>query len=357
MIKFKENSRTVVLTGGGTAGHVMPHIALLPHLRNDFDRICYIGSFEGIEKSLMAEFSFVEYYAVTTVKLRRSLDLRNLTIPFKLVKGVCDAKRLLKQLRPSVVFSKGGFVAYPVVRAAAGLKIPIVAHESDMSMGLANRLSAKYCKIICTTFAQTAAENLKCIHTGAPIREEVYRGVGAMIEKRHFHGASAGRKNLLVVGGSLGAVRVNNAVRGALTELLKDFNIVHIAGKGKVDNGILVQGYVQLEFVKDIKNYYAWADVVVSRAGSNAMCELLALGKRVLFIPLSKAQSRGDQIENAKWVLQQKLGEVLFEEDVTQTTLIEKTKDASNAIFTVLNSFEIDGTEKVASIIRETSQK
>jgi len=341
--------KRLVLTGGGTAGHVVPHLALLPHLRKHFDKIYYIGSHEGIEKKIIAEQARgVEYFSVATAKLRRSFDLRNLGIPFKLLKGIADAKRILKKLKPDIVFSKGGFVAYPVVRAAAKLGIPVVAHESDITMGLANRMSAKYCKVICTTFEKTACQS-KMVYTGSPIREEIYDGIPIKIERRH--GLKSDKGNLLVFGGSLGAQKINEVVRSALPEI--NFNVIHIAGKGKVAE-VKREGYVQLEYVNDIQNYFALADVVVSRAGSNAMCELLVLGKPTLFIPL--ATGRGDQIENAKEVLKHKAAAVMWEEDLTAQTLVKRVnevyKNREQYKKNTANMGELDGTKKIAEIIK-----
>jgi len=348
--------RCIVLTGGGTAGHVVPHLALLPHLKKHFDKISYIGSHDGIEKRIVAEQAVgVEYYSVATAKLRRSLDVRNLAIPFKLIKGIAEAKKILKKLKPSIVFSKGGFVAYPVVRAAASLGIPVVAHESDITMGLANRMSAKFCRVICTTFAKTVCQPKKIdttrptmVHTGSPIREEIYNGIPIKIERRH--GLEAGRGNLLVFGGSLGATKINEVVRSALPEL--DFNIIHITGKGKVAD-IVRKWYVQLEFVGDIQNYFAWADVVVSRAGSNALCELMVLRKPTLFIPL--ATGRGDQIENAKEVSERNAGAVLREEDLTAESLIERInevyKNRERYKKNAAKMGDLDGTKKIAEIL------
>lgn len=364
--------RTIVLTGGGTAGHVMPHLALLPQLNKDFDKIFYIGSHEGIEKKIIAErASGVKYYSISTVKLRRSVDLRNLTIPFKLFRGIGQAKNILKNLKPDVVFSKGGFVAYPVVKAAAKLKIPVIAHESDMTVGLANRLSAKYCKVICTTFAKTASElqrrNLKAqiIHTGSPIREQIFGGIAIKIERRHgfkkVGSESVSKRNLLVIGGSLGAAKINQTVRAALTELLNNYNIVHICGKGKKDESINKDGYVQLEFVGDIEHYFAWADVAVSRAGSNALCELLVLKKPTLFIPLSKAQSRGDQIDNANEVLLTGASDVLFEENLDAGIFLKKINELyENKDKYIKNAGkwgELNGTAKIARIIKQISYR
>lgn len=347
---------TIVLTGGGTAGHVVPCVALLPYLKKHFEKICYVGSHNGIERKIIAEQAAgVEYFSVSTAKLRRSIDIRNLSIPFKLMKGIAQAKRNLKKLKPAAIFSKGGFVAYPVVRAAAALGIPVIAHESDMTMGLANRMCIKYVDVICTTFKATATQP-KMIATGSPLRAEIYNGISVKVERRH--GFKAGKGNLLIVGGSLGAQKINEAVRESLADL--NFNIVHIAGKGKIAD-ITQEGYVQLEFVNDIQNYFAWADVVISRAGSNSLCELLALKKPTLFIPLSKARSRGDQIENANEVLKSGAARVLWEEDLTAKTLVlcvnEIYKNRDKYARNAGNLGDFDGTKKIADIIIKTSQK
>jgi UDP-N-acetylglucosamine--N-acetylmuramyl-(pentapeptide) pyrophosphoryl-undecaprenol N-acetylglucosamine transferase len=377
MLKFDQNFAQppeplkIVLTGGGTAGHVLPHIALLPYIRPVFYKIYYIGSHAGIEKSIIANEPDIEYRAVTTVKLRRSLDLRNLMIPFKILKGVRESVKILREIRPNIVFSKGGFVAYPVVRAAAKLGIPVVAHESDMTMGLANRLSARHCKVICTTFAEAASARpapkaLKYIHTGSPIRDSIFTGDAKTVTRRHGSprvgkGPIPPNKNLLVMGGSLGAAKINAAVRDALPELLEKYNVIHICGRGKtVDGGRPADpAYIQLEYVNDIENYFAWADIVVSRAGSGALCELLALTKPTVFIPLSKAQSRGDQIENASELLRTQTASVLFEEDLTPETLasaINKAYENREAYARNAKALgDLSGTKRIAGIIAAVS--
>ena len=344
--------KRIVLTGGGTAGHVVPHLAVLPYLKKDFNKIYYIGSHEGIEKKIVKEQAAgVEYFSVATAKLRRSFDIRNFAIPFKLMKGISEAKKILRRLRPDIVFSKGGFVAYPVVRAAAKLGIPVVAHESDMTMGLANRMSARFCKVICTTFGGTGCQSktIDMVHTGSPIREEIYNGIPIKVERRH--GFKGDKGNLLVFGGSLGATRINEMVREAD---LSGFNVVHICGKGKTVAG---SKHVELEYVNDIQNYFAWADVVVSRAGSNAMCELLVLRKPVLFIPL--ASGRGDQIENAKEVLKHDAAAVLWEEELTAEAFVRRVnevyKNRERYKKNAANMGELDGTKKIAEIVLKSA--
>ena len=357
--------KTIVLTGGGTAGHVLPHFALLPHIEKHFDRIIYAGRTHGIERDLIEKHNTtahteIKYHGITAVKLRRSFDLRNLSIPFKLIKGMSEAKTLLKQIKPDIVFSKGGFVAYPVVRAAARLKIPVIAHESDMTMGLANRLSAKHCTKICTTFEQTARTNSKTskfIHTGSPIRAGIYNGNAAAVAHDNL---TAEKRNLLITGGSQGAQNINNAILSALNELLPIYNIIHICGKGKKRDVNSPLNYIQLEYADNIGDYFAWADIVVSRAGSNALCELIALGKPTLFIPLSRAASRGDQIQNADFVKSKNAAEVLPEENLTPETLLSAiNKVYQNRQTYIKNAakLSLDGTAKIANIIKVTNNR
>lgn len=316
--------KKIVLTGGGTAGHVTPNIAILPSLRErDYD-IHYIGSYEGIEKKLIADYD-IPYYGISTGKLRRYFDPKNFSDPFRVVKGFTQAIKILKKIKPDVIFSKGGFVSVPVVRAAATLKIPCIIHESDMTPGLANKLCIPSATKICCNFPET----LKCLPedkavlTGSPIRQELRKGSKEAGLK--LCGFDDTKPVILVIGGSQGAANVNAAVREALDELLKDFQIAHICGPGKLDNVLLVKpGYKQFEYVKaDLKDLFAMADVVISRAGANAICELLALQKPNLLIPLM-AGSRGDQILNAASFESQGFSMVLSENDITPILLTEK---------------------------------
>ena len=319
--------KRIVLTGGGTAGHVTPNIALLPKLKELGYDIHYIGSHEGIEKKLITDFD-IPYYGISTGKLRRYLDIKNFSDPFRVVKGFSEAKKILKEIKPDIVFSKGGFVSVPVVRAAAALKIPCIIHESDMTPGLANKLCIPVAEKICCNFPETLL-NLpedKAVLTGSPIREELKQG--SRLAGLEFCGFSANLPVIMVIGGSLGAANVNKAVRDALPMLLEDFQVVHICGQGKVDNLLLTtKGYKQFEYVKsELKDLFAMADVVISRAGANAICELLALKKPNLLIPLS-AGSRGDQILNAKSFESQGFSIVLDEDDITEKLLTDKVHE------------------------------
>lgn len=319
------SNKKIVLTGGGTAGHVTPNIALIPHLQEAGFEISYIGSYDGIEKKLIADFD-IPYYGIATGKFRRYLDIKNLTDPFRVIKGLAEARKYLKQIQPDVVFSKGGFVSVPVVRAAASLKIPCIIHESDMTPGLANKLCIPVAKRVCCNFPETynMLPRDKAVLTGSPIREELTKG--DKIAAFNLCGFSANKPVILVIGGSLGAASVNKAVREALPKLLKDFQIVHICGKNKIDNALQnMDGYVQFEYVKsELKDLFAMADIVISRAGANSICEILALRKPNLLIPLSASSSRGDQILNAKSFESQGFSMVIDDDLLTADLLTER---------------------------------
>ena len=307
--------KKIVLTGGGTAGHVSPNIALLPYLKEAGYEVTYIGSKKGIEKNLIADFG-LPYVGISTGKLRRYFDVKNFTDPFCVINGFREARKFLKKYKPDVVFSKGGFVSVPVVRAAGSLHIPCVIHESDMTPGLANKLCFHAAKKICCNFPETLEmlPSGKAVLTGTPIRGELF--TGDREKGLAICGFSDDKPVLMVMGGSQGAVSVNNAVRGNLDELLKRFQVVHLCGKGHLDASLeKTEGYRQFEYVKeDLKHLFAAADLLISRAGANAICEILALGKPSLLIPLPTKGSRGDQILNARSFAEQGFSEVLEDE-------------------------------------------
>ncbi len=347
--------KKIVLTGGGTAGHVTPNIALLPRLRELDYEIHYIGSYEGIESRLIADFD-IPYYGIATGKFRRYFDPKNFSDPFRVIKGYGEARKILKKIRPDVVFSKGGFVAVPVVRAAASLKIPCVIHESDMTPGLANKLCIPVADKICCNFPETL-QNLpedKAVLTGSPIREELTRG--NKIAGLDFCGFNANKPVLMVIGGSQGAANVNAAVREALPDLLQDFQIVHLCGKGKMDNLLLnTAGYKQFEYIKtELKDLFAMADVVISRAGANAICELLALKKPNILIPLVSG-SRGDQVLNAKSFESQGFSILLEEDDITKELLVEKVRELfcnrQSYIETMSHSEQLSSIDTITNIL------
>ena len=320
--------KRIILTGGGTAGHVTPNIALLPRLRELQYDIHYIGSYNGIEKELI-EKQQIPYHGISSGKLRRYFSLKNFTDPFRVLKGFSEANRLIKTLKPDVIFSKGGFVSVPVVIAGKRNNVHVIIHESDMTPGLANRISIPSAYKVCCNFPETlkALPKDKAVLTGSPIRQELMTGDPE--KARAFCGFKDEKPVILVVGGSLGAAAVNQAVRAILSELLKDFQVIHLCGKGKLDTSLNnLEGYVQFEYIQDeLRHLFALSDIVISRAGANAICELLALQKPNLLIPLSASASRGDQILNARSFERQGFSKVLEEETLTNELLLSSIRE------------------------------
>ena len=291
--------KKIILTGGGSAGHVTPNLALLPQLLAEGIEVHYIGTADGIERTILSERKDVTYHIISSGKLRRYFSWKNFTDPFRVMRGLFQARRVMREVKPAAVFSKGGFVSVPVVIAAHGKHIPVVTHESDYTPGLANKINEKFADRICVTFEDTLAHvGAKGVHTGTPIRPELYQG-----DKERglaFLGFDDKKPVLLIMGGSLGASVVNDAVRAALPKLLISYDIVHLCGKGKVEEQLNQPGYRQFEYVNEaLPDVLAATDVVVSRAGANAVFEFLALSKPALLIPLPRSASRGDQILNA----------------------------------------------------------
>lgn len=354
--------RRIILTGGGTAGHVTPNIALIPELEKRGFEIHYIGSKTGIEKELIGNFD-IPYYGISSGKLRRYFDVKNFTDPFRIIKGYSEAKSIIKQIQPDVIFSKGGFVTVPVVKAASRKGIPCVLHESDISPGLANRLCIPSAKVVCANFPETIAnlpEN-KAYLTGTPIRSELFSG--NRLKGLDFCNFTANKPVILVIGGSLGSVRVNEAVRKILPELLDKYQVIHLCGKDKIDEDLQgTEGYVQFEYIqKELCDLLDAADLVISRAGANAICELLALHKPNILIPLSMEASRGDQILNAASFEKQGFSCVIREEELTSEKLlaavkeVEENKEQYKAAMSASN--QQDAVVKVADLIEKACEE
>lgn len=320
--------KKIILTGGGTAGHVTPNLALIPSLKEHGYEIRYIGSYQGIERKLI-EGAGIPYDGISSGKLRRYFDIKNFSDPFRVVKGYGEARKLIKLHRPDVVFSKGGFVAVPVVLAAKHYKIPVIIHESDMTPGLANKICIPSAAKICCNFPETLGylPKEKACLTGSPIRKELLQG-DRLTGLKHA-GLSANRPIILIIGGSLGSVTVNRSVRHILPRLLESFQVIHICGKGNLDESLIgTEGYVQYEYVdKPLRHLFAAADLIISRAGANSICEILALRKPNILIPLSAAASRGDQILNANSFAKQGFSTVLEEEVLTADTLSQAIEE------------------------------
>lgn len=350
--------KKIILTGGGTAGHVTPNLALLPLLKEHGYEVRYIGSYTGIEKTLV-EQAGIPYDGISSGKLRRYFDWKNFTDPFRVLKGYDEARKLLKKYQPEIVFSKGGFVAVPVVMAAKHLHIPVIIHESDMTPGLANKLAIPSATRVCCNFSETLKylPADKAIHTGCPIRAELLTGSKAAGQK--LTGFNNEKPVLMIIGGSLGAVAVNNAVRAALPQLLEQFQVVHLCGKNNLDESLQgTPGYVQYEYMGEpLKDIFALADIVISRAGANAICELLALKKPNLLIPLGSAASRGDQILNAESYQKKGYSMLLPQDELTVERLVQdvQTLYANRTQYqeTMALAKDRDAVEKVVTLIEE----
>ncbi len=354
--------KKIILTGGGTAGHVTPNLALLPSLKEAGYEVRYIGSYQGMERKLI-ENAGIPYDGISSGKLRRYFDIKNFTDPFRVIKGYAEARRLLKRYKPDVVFSKGGFVAVPVVLAAKHYKIPTIIHESDMTPGLANKICIPSAAKVCCNFPETLKylPKDKAILTGSPIRAELLKGDRASgLAYTHLKGD---KPVLLIIGGRLGSVAVNTAVRRVLPRLLPSFQIIHICGKGNLDESLIsTEGYMQYEYVDaPLKHLFAAADIVVSRAGANSICELLALRKPNLLIPLSAAASRGDQILNANSFAKQGFSKVLEEEAITDDALCDAVTELYTSRASYIRAMETSqlnhAVETVMSLIESCASR
>ena len=353
MSKYK-----IIMTGGGTAGHVTPNLALVPRLKEKGFEIKYIGSKDGIEKEIIGDAK-IPYYEISSGKLRRYFDVKNFTDPFKVMKGVMEASKILKKEKPDVIFSKGGFVAVPVVIAASMRKIPVVSHESDLTPGLANKLSAPFCTKLCVTFRESLKyiKDNKGVLTGTPIRAEILKG--SLEKGKNICHFNDNKEILLIIGGSLGAKSINESVRKNLKELLKNYNIIHICGKNNLDSNLNgIKGYVQFEYVKDeLPHLLKAADYIISRAGANVIFELLALNKPTLLIPLSKKISRGDQILNANSFEKEGFSIVLDEDEMIEDShkliiKLNELKEKKNILVkNMKNSGISNGVESILEVI------
>ncbi len=353
----RENKR-IVFTGGGTAGHVTPNIALIePLLKEGWD-VHYIGSENGMEKDLIEGIDGVTFHGVSAGKLRRYFSWKNFIDPFRVIKGFFQARKLIRQIQPDVIFSKGGFVSVPIVLAAG--KIPVVAHESDYSPGLSNRIASRFTDQICVSFEDTLPHVPKGrgIFTGTPIRPALYGGSRG--RALAFTGLSGEKPVLLVMGGSLGAQKLNELVRAALPVLSEAYDVIHLCGKGKDDCGCVACGYHQYEYIdKELPDLFALSDIVLSRAGANSVFELLALNKPSVLVPLTSASTRGDQLLNAKYFEKKGYARVLDQNTATTEQLIGAINEvyADRARYTAAMCADTrsDGTDTILAIIRDAA--
>ena len=346
--------KKILLTGGGTAGHVTPNIALLPYLKKAGFEIEYMGSYNGIEKKLMEEQG-IPYTGISSGKLRRYHDIKNLTDPARILKGLHEAKIYMKEKKPDIVFSKGGFVSVPVIFAASSAGIPVVIHESDLTPGLANKLSIPKASKICYNFPETEQylPEGKSVHTGLPVRRQLLDGDPH--KGYAFCGFPEDKPIVMVIGGSLGAASINEVVREALPELLKKVYVAHICGKGKMDPAYSnLAGYKQFEYVSDtLPDLFAASDLIVSRAGANVIYEIVAIKKPSILIPLGTDASRGDQILNAKSFKRRGFAEVLFEDHLTKDALYNDIVEVWHNRESYIKAMEASKTEDSAKLVTD----
>ncbi|OFI06531.1 UDP-N-acetylglucosamine transferase [Clostridium acetireducens DSM 10703] len=344
--------KKIIMTGGGSAGHVTPNLALIPKLKEMKYEIQYIGTENGIERKIIEEEK-IKYHIIESGKLRRYIDIKNLTDPFKVVKGIFQAYKIIKKEKPNIIFSKGGFVSVPVVIAGYLNKVPVIAHESDITPGLANKISTPFCTNVCVTFPE-CTENInknKAVLTGTPIREELFKG--SKIKCLEICNFKGDKPILLVIGGSLGSKFINDIIRQSLKELLAKYDIIHICGKNNLDNSLKNEiGYKQFEYVKEeLPHFMNGADFVISRAGANVIFELIALKKPNILIPLSKKSSRGDQILNANSFKKNGYSLVIEEEELSKNIIIEKLNYLYNNRNKYIKSMEKSSLKNAVDLI------
>lgn len=351
-------SETIVLTGGGTAGHVCPNINLAKELKKIFSKIVYIGTENGIEKKLIQSQTDFEYKTISAVKFARKNIFKNFLLPFKLSKSISEAKKILKQENPSIVFSKGGYVSLPVVIAASKLHIPVVCHESDISMGLANRVATKYATKICTNFEITAEKNKKkFVYTGMPLpKSNITKS-----EAKEKLNIKTTKPVLLITGGSLGAKAINDFIFKNAKWLTEKYFVLHLVGKNNLNKKINLNGYKQIEFSNDMWTLFKATDITISRAGANTIMELLSNEIPTIFIPLPKGISRGDQIDNAKYLQKIDVARVIFQDELTKEKLQNELdfieKHAKNIVLAIKKQNFTDGTTRIIDIIKQCKIK
>ena len=353
----KENKR-IIFTGGGTAGHVTPNIALIEPLLREGWEVHYIGSENGMERGLIAALSGVTYHGISTGKLRRYFSWQNFIDPFRVIKGYFQARKLIREIQPSVIFSKGGFVSVPVVLGAG--KVPVVAHESDYSPGLSNRIATRFTDKVCLSFEDTLqhVSKGKGIFTGTPIRPALYDGDRE--RALAFTGLTGEQPVLLVMGGSLGAQKLNELVRAALPLLCERYDIIHLCGKGRNDRDCVACGYHQYEYIdKELPDLFALSDVVLSRAGANSVFELLALNKPSVLVPLTSASSRGDQLLNANYMEKKGYAKVVDQNTATTDSLVaaidEVYQQRAQYAERMCEDTRSDGTQTILTIIKKAA--
>ena len=345
---------TIILTGGGTAGHCTPNLALYPYLKNDFDNVVYVGSENGIEQNLI-ENTDIPYYSIPCAKLDRVNKVKNFTMPFKVISGIIKAGKIIDKVKPDVIFSKGGYVSVPTVIAASIRKIPVITHESDYSIGLANKISSVYSKKVLTSFPDTAKTIKNGEYVGSPIRKSLYKA--SKDDALKSFGFNGKKPVLLVTGGSLVAQAINITLRKALPDLLPKFDVLHVCGKNNIARELTQKGYIQTEYISKMENAFAVASVCVSRSGANTLFELMSLKIPTVLIPLPQSASRGDQILNANYFQKKGLAHVLPQQNLTPESLVLSVTSVYANRYNLLRNLENnpikDASREISRIIAD----
>ena len=351
----------VFLTGGGTAGHVTPNLALVPLLSQKGYRIGYIGRKNSIEEQL-AKGAALPFYPIHAGRLHRDFNLENWVSPLQSLWGTAQAARLIRREQPAVILCKGGFVSVPVALAGHMQGVPVILHESDMTPGLANRLCLPAADVVCTGFEETLGylPHKKAIYTGTPVRGELLGGSAE--EGRRITGLQGRRPVVLIMGGSSGAGAINAVVGPGAAYLTERYQIVHLCGRKQVQGCEPRRGYFPMAYAgKELPHLYALADIVVSRAGANALAEILLLKKPNILIPLPKAVSRGDQILNATSFAGKGYSYVLPQEELT----VKRLRQALDQVYAeregyrraMINSKGSEAAKAVLRVIERAAAK
>lgn len=327
----------MLLSGGGTAGHVLPHTAVVEALRRELKQepleLLYVGSAHGIERTLVERWGW-PYATIPVGKLRRYWDWRHITDPFKIVAGFFKSLWIVRRFRPEVMFSKGGYVSVPVMLAAWCWRVPIVLHDSDTRPSLTTRWMGRLAKTVCLAHPEASKRlsqrmQQKIVVTGLPLRSEIFEGDKA--RARTLTGLRGTTPVLLVMGGSLGAESLNKVVEQALPKLLETHQVIHLSGPGKQNPDLRKnppKGYVTFEYLEEaLPDVYALADVVLTRGGANALAELEALGKSLIIVPLGTEASHGDQVENARRLESMNRAQVIPQDRCTTEVLMKALKN------------------------------
>lgn len=349
-----KKEKTICFTGGGTLGHVMPNLYLAKDLGQEYN-LMYIGS-SGIEKERVKKAG-IKYFEIQPTKLKRGKVFVNLKVPFRMVRAISEAKKILKEQKPDLIVSKGGYVALPVCIAARKLRIPIISHESDYSFGLANKIILHFSNIMCVNYEHLANEKKNIIYTGPVIAEDFkYSNIKANVKLD----IDFDKPTVLIIGGSSGSKVINEAVWGELDKLCARYNIIHLTGKGNGTKHKAIN-YNQIEITDNVPYLLSISDLVIGRAGAGVVFECAYMHKPMLLIPLQNGQSRGDQVQNANYFYKLGGARILEEFKLSPSTLLKSIElSLPNVKEMTANLKKLDvssGKEKMLKLIKEQLSK